>query len=259
MNKKIQRANKIIEILKENNGATVKYLASTLGVSEMTIRRDLDVLKSNNIVKNVYGATIYNPSNNIQELGPSYDIVNEIIKNKDEKSKIGQAAANLIKENDIIIIDTGTTTENLAQNIDNNLKLTVLCYNINILNVLRNKKNINLIFSGGYFHPNTQMFESPEGISLIQKTRATKVFVSAAGIHKQLGITCSNNYEVSTKRAIIESSVEKILLVDSEKFDTVKSSYFADLDDFDVIITDDKLPQKWIDHINNLDIKLIMC
>lgn len=259
MNKKIQRANKIIEILKENNGATVKYLASTLGVSEMTIRRDLDVLKSNNIVKNVYGATIYNPSNNIQELGPSYDIVNEIIKHKNEKSKIGKAAAKLIKENDTIIIDTGTTTANLAENIDNDLNLTVLCYNINILNALRNKKGINLIFSGGYFHPNTQMFESPEGISLIQKTRATKVFVSAAGIHEQLGVTCSENYEVLTKRAIIESSVEKILLVDSEKFDTVKSSYFADLDDFDIIVTDKNLPQKWIDYINNHNIELILC
>lgn len=258
MNKKIQRANKIIEILKENNGATVKDLASTLGVSEMTIRRDLEILKSNNIVKNVYGATIYNPLNNIQELGPSYDIANEIINHKSEKFRIGKAAADLIHSNDIIIIDTGTTTENLAQNIDENLRLTALSYNINILNVLRSKKKINLIFSGGYFHPNTQMFESPEGISLIEKTRATKVFVSASGIHEQLGVTCSNNYEVLTKRAIIGSSVEKILLVHSDKFGIVKSSYFADLDEFDTIITDNKISKQWIDYIKNLGINLIL-
>ena len=60
MSKKLQRANKIIDILKEKNGATVKELALTLGVSEMTIRRDLEVLKSNNIINNVYGADIYN-------------------------------------------------------------------------------------------------------------------------------------------------------------------------------------------------------
>lgn len=257
MKKKIQRANKIIEILKENNGATVKYLASTLGVSEMTIRRDLQVLKDNNIVNNVYGATIYNPSNKIKEFGPSYDINDEVIKHKDEKFRIGKAAASLVQPNDIIIIDTGTTTQHLAENIQKDLKLTALVYNINILNALKNNPNINLIFSGGYFHPNTQMFESPEGISLIKKTRAAKVFISAAGIHNQLGVTCSNNYEVATKRAVIKSSVEKILLADSDKFDVVKSSYFADLSEFNTIITDNNLSDEWINHIKDLGINLI--
>ncbi|MDU5176048.1 DeoR family transcriptional regulator, partial [Clostridium sp.] len=80
MSKKLQRANKIIDILKEKNGATVKELSLTLGVSEMTIRRDLEILKSNNIINNVYGAAIYNPSNNIEKLESFYDIENEVIR-----------------------------------------------------------------------------------------------------------------------------------------------------------------------------------
>lgn len=257
MNKKIQRTNKLIEILKERNGASVKELATLLGVSEMTIRRDLDILKSNNIVTNVYGATIYNPSNSIEKLS-SYDINTEIIKFEDEKTRIGKAAADLIQPNDIIIIDTGTTTMKLAENIKDSLELTALFYNVNILNVLRTKPNINLIFSGGYFHKNTQMFESCDGISLIKKSRATKVFVSASGIHNKLGVTCSNNYEVPTKRAILESSVEKILLVHSDKFDRVQSSYFAELTDFNTIITDNNISQTWIDYIKQLNINLII-
>ncbi|GAA0077480.1 DeoR family transcriptional regulator [Clostridium sp. CTA-5] len=258
MNKKFQRANKLIEILKEKNGASVKELAAILGVSEMTIRRDLNVLKANNIVSNVYGATIYNPANNIEKLSTSYDINNELIRQEKEKAKIGKAAASLILEGDIIIIDAGTTTEKLAQSINDDIKLTALFYNINILLALKNKQNIKLIFSGGYFHPNTQMFESTEGISLIKNIRATKVFISAAGIHEQLGVTCSNNYEVPTKRAIIGSSLEKILLVDSEKFGIVKSSYFANLNEFNTIITDSNIPKEWIEHIQNLGIKLII-
>lgn len=258
MSKKLQRANKIIEILKQKNGASVKELASILGVSEMTIRRDLNILKSNNIVNNVYGATIYNPLNNIQKLANPYNITEEVVKNENKKCKIGEVAAKLIEPDDIIIIDTGTTTEKLAQSISDDIKLTALLYNINILTALKLKPNINLIFSGGYFHPNTQMFESPEGISLIENTRATKVFVSAAGIHEQLGVTCSNNYEVSTKRAIIGSSLEKILLVDSQKFGIVKSSYFADLNEFDTIITDSDISEEWINYINNLKIRLII-
>lgn len=258
MSKKLQRANKIIEILKQKNGASVKELASILGVSEMTIRRDLNILKSNNIVNNVYGATIYNPLNNIQKLATPYNITEEVVKNENKKSKIGEAAAKLIEPDDVIIIDTGTTTEKLAQSIRDDIKLTALLYNINILTALKLKPNINLIFSGGYFHPNTQMFESPEGISLIENTRATKVFVSASGIHEQLGVTCSNNYEVSTKRAIIASSLEKILLVDSQKFGLVKSSYFAELNEFNTIITDSGISKEWINYINNLEIRLII-
>ncbi|SFC28020.1 DeoR/GlpR family DNA-binding transcription regulator [Clostridium uliginosum] len=258
MSKKLERTNKIIEILKEKNGASIKELASTLGVSEMTIRRDLNVLKSNNIVNNVYGATIYNPLNSIQKLDNFYDITNEVVIQEGEKCKIGKVAETLIQTDDIIIIDTGTTTEKLAQNISNDMNLTALFYNTNILMALKGKDNIKLIFAGGYFHPNTQMFESSEGISLIENTRATKVFVSAAGIHEQLGVTCSNNYEVPTKRAIIGSSVEKILLVDSQKFGIVKSSYFADLNEFDVIITDNGISKEWIDRIKNLEIRLII-
>ena len=254
----MQRANKIIDILKEKNGATVKELASILNVSEMTIRRDLEVLKNNNIVNNVYGATIYNPSNNIEKLESFYDIENEVVKQENQKLKIGKAAVSLINEDDIVIIDTGTTTEKLAASISSDIKMSALIFNTNILNELVKKKNINLIFSGGYFHPNTQMFESPEGISLIKKTRATKVFVSAAGVHENLGVTCSNNYEVLTKQAIINSSLEKILLVDSSKFGVVKSAYFADLDDFDTIITDDGISNEWKEIIHTKGIKLII-
>lgn len=258
LSKKLQRANKIINILKEKNGATVKELALTLGVSEMTIRRDLEILKCNNIINNVYGAAIYNPSNNIEKLESFYNIENELVKHENEKIKIGKAAATLINENDIVIIDTGTTTEKLAKFINNDINISALIYNTNILMALSKKKNIKLIFSGGYFHPNTMMFESPEGISLIEKTRATKVFVSAAGVHENLGVTCSNSYEVLTKKAIIKSSLEKILLVDSQKFGIVKSSYFAELSDFDTIITDNGISETWRKKINDLGLKLII-
>ena len=107
MSKKLDRTNKLIEILKEKNGASVKELANILQVSEMTIRRDLEFLKSNNIVTKVYGATIYNPSNSIDKLSSNYNINDELIKFEHEKNKIGKAAAKLIKNNDVIIIDTG--------------------------------------------------------------------------------------------------------------------------------------------------------
>ncbi|ROR31883.1 DeoR family transcriptional regulator [Mobilisporobacter senegalensis] len=258
MSKKLDRLNQIISIIKEKNGATVKELASIFGVSEMTIRRDLAILESQNIVNNVYGAVIYNPSNAKENLEKNYSLNSAKIANDPEKARIGKYAASLINDNDVVIIDTGSTTEKLAANIPNTLLATVLCFNINILNRLVNKENLKLIFAGGYFHPNTQMFESSEGISLIKSTRAAKVFVSAAGIHEKLGVTCATNYEVPTKNAIMKSAVDKILLADSSKFGMVRSSYFAELSDFQTIITDSKLSSGWIDYIRKIGIELIM-
>ncbi len=144
----------------------------------------------------------------------------------------------------------------LAQNIDDNLEATILCYNSNIFNSLAMKENLSLLFSGGRYHPKTQMVESAEGISLITSMRFTKAFVSAAGVHSNLGVTCAYPYEVPTKKAILQSSVQKILILDSSKFDKVKPAYFADLQDFDIIVTDVSIPEDWKQEIEEMKIKL---
>lgn len=257
MSKKTDRINQLIEIIRAKNGASIKELASLLNVSEMTIRRDLAVLEENNIVNNVYGAAIYNPDKK-SDSNDSYELSAAQVKQDSEKNKIGAFAASLIEPKDIIVIDTGSTTEMLAKHIDDDLEATILCYNANILNYLRTKENLTLFISGGRFHPKTQMVESQEGISLINSMRFTKAFVSAAGVHQNLGVTCAYAYEVATKKAILRSSVEKYLLLDSSKFNTVKTAYFADLSDFDAIITDDSLPPEWQKEIENLNIRLYM-
>jgi DeoR family deoxyribose operon repressor len=117
-------------------------------------------------------------------------------------------------------------------------------------------KNWKLVFPGGYFHNNTLMFESPEGIEIIKRIRANKAFISAAGVSEKLGVTCATDYEKETKKAIIDSSDVKILLIDSTKFGKVKISHFADLTDFDIIITDIGIPKKFVEIIKSLGIKL---
>jgi DeoR family deoxyribose operon repressor len=257
MSKKTDRRNHLIDIIRAKNGASIKELASLLDVSEMTIRRDLAVLEENNIVNNVYGAAIYNPDKK-ETVFDNYELTAAQVEQDLEKSKIGAFAASLIEPKDIVVIDTGSTTEMLARYIDDNIEATILCYNANILNYLRLKENLTIFISGGRFHTKTQMVESPEGISLINSMRFTKAFVSAAGVHQNLGVTCAYAYEVPTKKAILKSSVEKILLLDSSKFDKVKTAYFADLCDFDAVITDVSLPAEWKEEIERLNIKLYL-
>lgn len=255
MGKKNERMNQLVDLLILKNGATVKELASHLQVSEMTIRRDLSVLHEKGIVNNVYGAAILNPDNNITESG-KYHINAAVDSHHDEKERIGKFASTLINANDMLIIDTGSTTGAVAKYINPEQPLKVLCYNHNTLNFLVGKPKIKLIFSGGFYHANTQMFEGPQGIALIESVRASKVFISAAGIHETMGITCVNGYEVATKRAIMKSSYERILVADSSKFSVIQTAFFAELEEIHTIITDTGISQQWISLIEEKGIKL---
>lgn len=247
MGKKDIRLNSIIDTLKTVPDISIKELVAKYNVSEMTIRRDLDYIKKNRVYSN---NQFYSDTKN------EYMFRTEQIKHLEQKEKIAQFAVSLIDPEDVLIIDSGTTTSVLSKYIPDNINVTALCYNYQVLTQLHTKSNTSIIFTGGYYHPNDQMFESTEGISLIQRIRATKMFVSASGIHKELGLTCANNYEVVTKRAALNSSHIKILVADSSKFGAIRQGYFAQLNDLDIIVTDSELSSDWVQIINDYKIKL---
>ncbi len=260
MSKKSDRLNKIMQILMNRNGSSLKILAQELDVSEMTIRRDLDILSTNNLITLIQGVAIYNQhnQNNTGILNKEYDLNTEHVMHASEKQRIGAMAASLLEKDDVIIIDTGTTTEHLAHAIPDTLPLTVLCYNMNTLIEIGKKSKSKIICGGGYYHKNTQMFQSPEGIALISRTCANKAFISAAGINKKLDVTCVEQYEIETKKAAIASALTKILLVDSTKFDKICPAMFANISEFDTIVTDTGLSPEWVNYIHEMEIELIL-
>ena len=257
-NIKSERLGQIIQILRERNGASIKQLAHRLNVTEMTIRRDLESLRINNIINLVHGAAIYNPDAGNVGSGVTYPAMQEKGIMDNEKSRIGKAAARLVVPGDVIFVDTGTTTVQLIKYLTTGLPITLACFTMNALSAVQKKNVEHLVFVGGAYHYNTQMFESPEAIQMIRKMRATKAFISAAGIDKKLGLTCVHQYEVSTKQACVETAQQKILLTDSSKFDTVTPAYFGELSQIDTIITDDGITPEWQDTLHSMNIKLII-
>ncbi|MDR2159707.1 MAG: DeoR/GlpR family DNA-binding transcription regulator [Treponema sp.] len=244
MARKVERSGRIVEILRERNGASIRELAAETGVSEMTIRRDLEQLRLDNIVSLVHGAAIYR-SNPAGSQDRDYHLTLEKGINISEKDRIGRAAAALVVPGDTIIIDVGTTTELMAKHLPQNLAVTVVCFTMNALMKIYNKGVDTLVMGGGYYHANTQLFESAETINLIRRIRATKLFLSAAGVSRELGLTCANQYEVDVKQACIESSLQKILLADSKKFGQIRPAYFAPLSRMDMVITDSGIDGEW--------------
>lgn len=250
MGKRDLRIYALLDTLKESPVLSIKELADRFQVSEMTIRRDIDYLKENRLF---YENQASEPAARDHD---EYLYSSEQIRNYDKKDRIARFAAGMIEEGDILILDSGTTTGVLSKYIPEQMQLTVLCYNYHILSQLQGNEKLSLIFAGGYFHRNDLMFESVEGIGLIRRTRASKMFVSASGVHEKLGMTCAHNYEVVTKKAALESSLQKILVTDSSKFGQVKPGYFAELEEIDEIVTDDGLSQEWQELIAEKDIPL---
>ena len=256
MQRKIERTNKIAKILRERNGTSIKELSRELEVSEMTIRRDLEQLHQANIVSLVHGAAIYKGETQSNGQSGNYHLILEKAVNNPEKERIGKAAAQLIKPGDTIIIDIGTTTEHLARFIPQNSPITVLCFTINILFEVYKKNVQKLMMGGGYYHVDTQLFESQDTINFIRQTRASKYFMSAAGVSGELGLTCMNQYEVGIKQTCIDSSLQKILLADSKKFGQIRPAYFTTFEKIDMVITDSGISQEWCKIMNNMGITL---
>lgn len=257
MSKKSERRKEIIKVLQLRNGVTIKELAGLFNVSEMTIRRDLQNLEAENFVQLVHGAAIYNPKNESETLIAEYNLVAEKNRHNEAKNRIGKYAASLINDKDYVIIDTGSTTERILPNVGIDKKFTLLCFGSNIMIHAITKPNIKLIMCGGTYNSDTMMFTSDKTVDYLSRIRATKVFVSAAGVDEKFGVTCTQEYEIDVKKEAMASSIEKILLVDSSKFDKVTAAYFAEIEDFDMVITDREIPEEWEKSIKEAGIELI--
>lgn len=250
------RQDQIIDLLKSYSELSIQTLSTLLKLPDSTLRRDIRELKSKGIVQHVYGRVFLVEKNEIAL--DSYNVLTEQKKMDAEKEIIGKLAAKQVMPNDLITIDTGSTAERMIKYIDPGIPLTVLCYNYNALAQLVNHPNIKVVIAGGYYHPNDQTFESEDGLNFIRRFRSNKLFIAASGIHRTLGMTCANNYEVLCKRAILDSSQNKILVADSSKFDVVRTAYFADLKEIDTIITDAGIPSDWVDYCQSIGIRVLI-
>lgn len=256
---KCERKITIVDTLKRENGLPVRLIAEQLGVSHMTVRRDVEELVSEDQVRLIHGGVILSPriTRGKTEERP-YSLSEAEATLSDVKYRIGKRAAALIDDTDTLLIDIGSTTEYLAASLPQDKSLTVICFSLNIINRVVQMDQVKSVFTGGLLHKDTLMFESPEGLVMIRRHRATKAFISAAGVSLELGVTCRNTYERETKSAAIESAAQCILLADSSKFGAIRSNYFANINQFDVIVTDTGLDEAIRGQLEERQIEVIL-
>lgn len=258
MDKKLLRLNRLIELLHQKQSASVKELARELVVSEMTVRRDIEILSANNIVSTAHGQVLYNRANPREIITADYEWGYANNARLEEKDRIARHAASLIEAGDTIIFDVGSTILQVPKYIPDELEFTALCSGMDLFAQIKQKPNIRLIFAGGYYHRATDMCESPENMAMVQNLRANKVFLSAGGVHRELGVTCYYQYEVNMKIAAIQSSKTRILVTDSSKFGEVRVAFYAHLEQLDAVITDTGLAPEWREFLEENGVKLYL-
>jgi len=253
---KSDRLSRILGILEDAKASNVQELARELDVSHMTVRRDLVQLVEEERVKILHGSVILHPRSDARSRDSHYSLIAAGARNPERKRAIGALAATLVEADDNLIIDSGSTTEYLAKYLPEDRPYTVLSYALNIISETVRRKNCRTLLAGGLFHENTLMFESPEGLETLMRFRATKAFISAGGVSDRFGVTCMNAYERKHKMATLESSIKKILVVDSSKFGLVRSDHFAELAAFDEVVTDSGISEEYVSIIGELGLKL---
>jgi len=231
-----ERRFKIMKLVQKQKVVTTSELAALFDISEMTIRRDVTKLSQDGLLEKTHGGAM---ANEIITLGPSY-IEKEIIHLKEKKS-IGLAAAELIERGDIIALNAGTTTLQVAKNIKDNMNLTVVTNAINIGMKLAERGDIKLILPGGTLRERSFALVGTLTEKALAEIRVNKVFLGANGVSVEHGITTSDLLEALTDKAMIKIAKEVIVVADHSKIGKVSLTPIISFSEIDKIITDSSI------------------
>lgn len=231
ISRKEERIAELAALVDEAGVLRLRDAAARLGVSEMTIRRDIG---SDGGALNCLGGYII-PTQD----GANGDYVFDFEKDSHAgaKAQACAAAAALIEPYDTVFIDCGTTMPHLAHRIPQNQHITVVCYALNIAEILSQRGDVRLIVLGGLYHPEAASFSGDEGIDVLRRVNINKAFLSAGGVDEQHGVTCSHFHEVPIKQMAMQRAVEKHLVVDKSKYGKVRAARFAGMADFTSIVS----------------------
>lgn len=228
-----ERHNLILEKVKNESVVYLNDLVKYLNTSESTIRRDLIALDKAGLLKKVHGGATALKDISINTLD---DIVeNRKSLNMEEKFKIAKYAASLIKDNDLVYLDAGTTTELMINFINNTKAIFVTNGIVHARNLI--KKNCTTYILGGELKLSTEAIVGAETVKSLRKYNFTKGFFGANGVDLERGFSTPDIKEAMVKEEALIRSKKRYVLCDKSKFDEISSITFADIQDAEIITT----------------------
>ncbi len=251
-----KRRSIILEELSCNRLVKITDLGTRFGVSEVSIRRDLERLEQLGLLKRVHGGAVAVP-NTSSPRDPS-----RALSHASEKERIGRAAAALIREGERIIFDSGTTAIQVARNIPGDLitagNLTVITCSLPIVQELGSWKNIHLILLGGVYLHEYQTLVGPQAIEALKGLHADKMFVGADGLTFTNGVTTANVLEAEVDRALVRSASKIIVVSDSSKIGVIGLTTIMPITEIHTLITDDKASPDFAETLRGYGIEVLL-
>jgi DeoR/GlpR family transcriptional regulator of sugar metabolism len=248
-----QRRDKILELLKEDGSAKVIKLAKIFKVSEVTIRQDLERLESEGFILREHGGAFLK---NVEDSVKSFTLLNQ--DNLEKKKLIGRKAAEIIVAGDSIILDSGSTTTEIAKNLIGRSGITVITNALNIAMMLGAEPGIEVIVTGGEFKPPTLSLTGQKAASFFEDIHVDKLFLATAGISLRSGLTYPSLSDIVVKKAMIEAADVTYLVADSTKIGKNAFASLGALSLIDYIITDSFIDPSHLQLFKDNEIEMII-
>ena len=244
-----QRRHAIVALLNEFGEVTVENLSFRFETSEVTIRKDLALLEENGLLLRRHGGAICIPQELIQIPAKNVSC---------NKHSIAQAAAKLIRDHNRIIIDSGTTTFGIIQELNSKHGILVMTNSLQLANAMHELENEpTLLMTGGTWDPHSESFQGQVAEQVLRSYDFDQLFIGADGIDLERGTTTFNEL-TGLSRVMAEVAREVIVMVDSDKFGRRIPNLELPWQQISVLVTDDRLPASEIEQITKQGVKVIL-
>jgi DeoR/GlpR family transcriptional regulator of sugar metabolism len=247
------RQQKIVEAVRNNRQATVAELSERFNVSEVTIRRDLDELAEQGMLRRAHGGALA-PSRSV----PEPPVLQRMGQTEQCKECIGQAASALVSDGESVFIGSGSTTAYVARYLSDRKDLTVITNAITIATELAAAESITVVVTGGMLRPTELSLIGHITEQSLREVRVDKIIMGIPAISLEQGLTNDYLPEVMTDRTIIEMAPELILVADHTKFGKVGSAFVAPLTRITSLVTDSEADPEMLASFEKLGIRIIV-
>jgi DeoR/GlpR family transcriptional regulator of sugar metabolism len=234
-----QRRERVIQEVHRRGGVRVSELTKLLGVSDMTIRRDLEALAESGLLEKVHGGAVL--TGQVGERSsdePGFAV--KALREQVEKEAIAAQAARIVRPGTAVAITAGTTTWALARHLRDVADLTVVTNSVPVADVLRDstRTDLDIVLTGGLRTPSDALV-GPVADAAIRSLHVDLLFMGVHGMDGRRGLTTPNLMEAETNRAFLRAARQLVVVADHTKWGVVGLSTIAELGDADVVVTDD--------------------
>ncbi|WP_158792217.1 transcriptional repressor AgaR [Granulicella sp. L60] len=232
-----ERRQYILGLAQKNGRVLVEELSESIGISRITIRKDLDLLQSRGVLQRTHGGAVLPGNGALSD--PS--LQEKEGRHSQEKLRIATAAANLVQEGQCVLLDSGTTTTAIARALKRFSRLTIITNAVNIAGELSGT-DFEVLLTGGSLRKNSFSLVGPLAEDMLQDMHADILFLGVDGFDLEVGLTTPNLMESRVNRAMVKASSMVVAVCDSTKFNRRSLSRIVEATAIHHVITDNDLP-----------------